>query len=92
MKSGVHIFYEQVAVNLKQFSHPGYLLINFCLNSRGCKYQLTTPYFLMIWNWNLDMKLTLLSDDLELKFGYEIDNKVTTGMKKYNYDNMIMFF
>ena len=46
----------------------------------------------MIWNWNLDMKLTLLSDDLELKFGYEIDNKLTTGMKKYNYDyDMIMF-
>ena len=56
----------------------------------------------MIWNWNFDMKLTLLSDDLELEFGYKIDLtfwwfgteiriKMTTGMKKYNYDNMIMF-
>ena len=26
MNSGVHVFYEQVAVNLKQFSHPGCLL------------------------------------------------------------------
>ena len=36
-------------------------------------------------------EIDLTSDDLELKFGYEIDNKLTTGMKKYNYDDMIMF-
>ena len=40
---------------------------------------------MLIWNWNLEMKLTLLSDDLEL-IGYEIDNNWQTGMKKYYYD------